>query len=172
MAKHTKRSTEFKLQLVKEKLKGNSYTGLSKKWDVPATQLRKWTDQYNSLGPAGLLPRSCHQNYSKEFKLKVVMAYHSKRLSLRDCCSFYNVPSQSTIISWLEKYERLGVGGLGGRLGRPNIMKKDKPSQKKAEPLTRVEELERENLYLKAENALLKKLEALVQKKEAQKKKR
>lgn len=173
MAKHTKRSAEFKLQLVKEKLKGNSYTGLSKKWGVPVTQLMKWCDQYTSLGATGLLPRSSHQHYSQEFKVAVVERYHNKKLSLRDCCSFYNIPSQSTVTSWLRKYERLGVGGLQGQPGRPKSMKEDKPSQKKTKPLTRLEELEKENLYLKAENELLKKLEALTQKRETpQKKKR
>lgn len=172
MAKHTKRSAEFKLKLVKEKLKGNSYTGLSKKWGVPVTQLMKWIDQYTSLGVTGLLPRS-HHRYTQEFKTEVVERYHKKGLSLRDCCSFYNIPSQSTVISWLRKYKRLGVSGLQGQLGRPKSMKEDKPPQKKAKPLTRLEELEKENLYLRAENELLKKLEALTQKRETpQKKKR
>ncbi len=50
-------------------------------------------------------------------------------------------------------------------------MKKNNLS-KKTQPLTRLEELEKENLYLKAENELLKKLEALAQARETQKKKR
>lgn len=172
MAKHTKRSAEFKLQLVKEKLKGNSYGGLSKEWGVPVTQLMKWCDQYSSLGAAGLLTRSSHQHYTLEFKIAVVKGYHKKGLSLRDCCSFYNIPSQSTVTSWLRKYERLGVSGLQGQQGRPKGMKEDKPSKKKAKPLTRLEELEKENLYLKAENELLKKLEALTQKRETPLKKK
>lgn len=173
MAKHTKRSTEFKLQLVKEKLKGNSYTGLSNKWGVPVTQLMKWCDQYSSLGATGLLPRSSHQHYSQEFKVAVVEGYYNKNLSLRDCCSFYNIPSQSTVSSWLRKYKHLGIGGLLEQPGRAKSMKEDKPSQKKTKPLTKLEELEKENLYLKAENELLKKLEALAQKRETpQKKKR
>jgi transposase len=51
-------------------------------------------------------------------------------------------------------------------------MKEDKPSPKEAKPLTKLEELEKENLYLKAENELLKKLEALAQKRETPQKKR
>jgi transposase len=50
-------------------------------------------------------------------------------------------------------------------------MKKDKPV-KRTEPLTRLEELEKENLYLRAENELLKKLEALAQQRQTPKKKR
>lgn len=171
MRKHTKRSTAFKLKLVQEKLKGNSFTGLAKKWDVPVSQLKKWVDQYHSLGAAGLLPRS-HQSYSQAFKLQVIQEYHQKGLSLRDCCSLYNIPSQSTIVSWLRKYEQLGVNGLATPIGRPKVMKKDKPSPQKTKPLTRLEELEKENLYLRAENELLKKLKALAQSRETQKKKR
>jgi len=171
MRKHTKRSSEFKLKLVKEKLKGNSYTGLSKKWGVPVTQLMKWMDQYKSLGATGLLQRS-HHHYTVAFKVEVVEGYYKKGLSLRDCCSFYNIPSQSTVISWLRKYERLGVSGFQGQPRMLKVMKEDNPSPKKAKPLTKLEELEKENLYLKAENELLKKLEALTQKRETPQKKR
>jgi transposase len=50
---------------------------------------------------------------------------------------------------------------------------KENKAQKSSKPLTRLEELEQENLYLRAENELLKKLEALSQGKTTpQKKKR
>ncbi len=52
-------------------------------------------------------------------------------------------------------------------------MKEKKPKKTTTKPLTRLEELEKENLYLRAENELLKKFEALAQEKETlQKKKR
>lgn len=71
------------------------------------------------------------------------------------------------MLGWLRKYELLGIEGLGERQGRPKAMEKNKKtSPKKSKPLTRLEELEKENLYLRAENELLKKLEALAQKKE------
>lgn len=51
-------------------------------------------------------------------------------------------------------------------------MKKDKPAAKKTEPLTRLEELEKENLYLRAEIDLLKKLDALTLEKQTRQKKK
>jgi transposase len=85
----------------------------------------------------------------------------------------FNIPTQSTIISWVRRYEQLGLDGLNEQKGRPTTMKKDKPvSKKNAEPLTRLEELERENLYLKAEVDFLKKLQALTQGKQTQQKKK
>jgi len=51
-------------------------------------------------------------------------------------------------------------------------MKKDKSAAKKAQPITRLEELEKENLYLRAENDFLKKLDALTREKQTQQSKK
>lgn len=172
MAKNRKHSSEFRLQIVRDHQQGHSVRSLSKRWELSTSIIRKWIDHHGLLGAKGLLPR--HQlYYRKEFKLKVIKAYRDKKLSLRDCCLQFNIPTQSTIISWARKYEQLGVDGLREQKGRPTTMKKDKPvSKKKAEPLTRLEELERENLYLKAEIDFLKKLDALTQAKQTQQKKK
>jgi transposase len=74
--------------------------------------------------------------------------------------------------SWISKYEQLGVEGLKEQKGRPATMKKDKSTAKKTQPLTRLEELEKENLYLRAENDFLKKLEALTREKQTQQSKK
>jgi transposase len=171
MNKNRKHETLFKLKLVNEYLQGGSITGISKKWKVSKSLLTRWVDRYNSQGNQGLSTR-LHHHHSNSFKLKVVKDYQTKGLSLRACCIRYDIATESTVLSWLRKYEANGLDGLREQRGRPKIMKKDKPSSKKAKPLTRLEELEKENLYLRAENELLKKLEALDQQKEAQKKKR
>jgi len=166
-----KYDSEFRLKLVRAHLRGNSITGLSKRYEVPKTLLTKWISHYKLLGFQGLLPRP-NARYSTDFKLAAIQSYLKKELSLRDCCLRYNIPSDSTLLNWLAKYQVAGIVGLGEQRGRPRLMK-DKPSpKKKSVPLTRLEELEKENLYLKAENELLKKLHALAQPKEAQKIKR
>jgi len=161
---------EFRLKLVMEHSNGNSIAGLSKKHKVPRTLLTKWIGHYKSLGVDGLLPK-LHRHYSTEFKLAAIQSYRNKELSLRDCCLHYNIPSDSTLLSWLMKYEKYGVDGFGEQHGRPRVMNRP-PSKKKSIPLTRIEELEKEILYLKAENELLKKLDALARPKQAQNKKR
>ena len=171
MAKNRKHGTEFRLQIIKENLKGHSINSLSKKWDISTSLIRKWIDHHNSNGTKGLLDKR-YIYYSKEFKLTVVRAYKDKGLSLRDCCLQFNIPTQSTISSWISKYEQRGLEGLNEQKGRPRTMKKAKPKSKKTEPLTRLEELEKENLYLKAEIEFLKKLDALTQQKQTQQRKK
>lgn len=170
MSKKKKYEITFKLKVVKEHLGGASLTALALKWGLSRSALRRWTDHYHASGNSGLLPKT-YQYHSSAFKFKVVESYLNEGLSLRDCCLQYRIANQSIVLSWVRRYKLFGLEGLQEQRGRPKLMKKDKPF-KKAQPLTRLEELEKENLYLKAENELLKKLEALAQAKETQKKKR
>lgn len=96
----------------------------------------------------------------------VLQSIKKEFLSLREACARFNIPSESTIIKWEKVYEIEGVAGLNSKpKGRPAKMSNSiKPNVKKAQkPLTREEELLKENEYLRAENDLLKKLQALVQ---------
>jgi len=170
MRKNKKYDLAFKLRVVKEHLEGESIKKLAGRRSLSTSLLRRWIDHYQSLGEQGLLPR-VHGYHSSEFKLKVVKGYLDEGLSLRACCLEYGIANESTVLSWVRKYELSGLNGLREQRGRPMIMK-DKIPPKKTQPLTRLEELEKENLYLRAENELLKKLEALTQAKETQKKKR
>lgn len=166
MVRYKKHKTEFKLGLIKEHEGGASINALSKHWDVSTSQIRKWVDQYNSSGLQGI-SRKPKQQYSEEFKLTVVQAYLQKRISLRDCCLDFGIPSIGIVSSWVKAYERLGAQGLISQPKGRKAVSEKKPREKPVKPLTRLEELEKENLYLRAENELLKKLEALAQNKEA-----
>lgn len=174
MGKNRKHSAEFRLRLVKEHLKGNSIKGLARKAGIAYSLLKKWIDHYGSSGSVGLLPRYT-QHYSSDFKHKAVAAYLTKSLSLGECCLKYGISSQSTLLVWVRQFERSGVNGFNNARGRPRTMTKKTTFKRTYGPLTRLEELERENLYLRAENELLKKLEALAQQEQqeaAQRKKR
>lgn len=171
MTKNRKHGTEFKLQIIKDYQKGNSVTSLSKKWNISRSLITKWTDHYRLSGAKGLLAKR-YDYYTTSFKLKVVKFSKNKGLSLRDCCLQFNIPTQSTLSSWISKYEQMGILGLREQKGRPSTMKKDKPAAKKDKPLTRLEELEKENLYLRAENDFLKKLDALTREKQTQQSKK
>jgi transposase len=171
MAKNRKHSADFKLQIIKDHQQGDSIRYLSGKWNLSTSLIRKWIDQYGSNGAKGLLSKSAVY-HTKEFKLEVVKAYRDKRLSLREGCLQFNIRAQSTLMSWARKYEQQGFDGLNEQKGRPTIMKKDKPVSKKTIPLTRLEELEKENLYLRAENDFLKKLNALTREKQTQQSKK
>lgn len=164
MGKYKKHESEFKLGLVKAHENGKSLNALSKQWGVSKSQLRKWIDQYNSLGAKGLLRRP-NQKYTKEFKLTAVESYLNKALSLRDCCLHFNIPSIGILSRWVGIYERLGADGLSARQTGRKTMKEDKQKKPPIPSLSRLQELEKQVLYLQAENELLKKLNALAQKK-------
>lgn len=170
MRKNRKHEPAFKLEVIKEYLDGESITSLASKRGLSRSLLTRWIDHYSCFGEGGALPKT-FKHHSVDFKLMVVESYNNEGLSLRDCCSRYGIANESTVLFWIRKYERSGIDGLRGQRGRPSIMKKDNPV-KKTEPLTRLEELEKENLYLKAENELLKKLKALAQQRQTPKKKR
>jgi transposase len=170
MGKNRKHEPAFKLKVIKEHLRGASIASIASRWGLSRSLLTRWVDHYNLSGNKGALPKT-HEYHSSEFKCKVVKSYLNDGLSLRDCCLNYSIAHESTLHSWVRKYEQSGLDGLREQRGRPKLMKEETPP-KKNEPLTRLEELEQENLYLRAENELLKKLEALAQQKRTQKKKR
>ena len=54
---------------------------------------------YNQYGKTGLLPKK-NQNYSTDFKLKVLQSIDDDYLSLSEACLKFNVTSESVIIKW------------------------------------------------------------------------
>ncbi|TLV02372.1 helix-turn-helix domain-containing protein [Dyadobacter luticola] len=94
--------------------------------------------------------------YTKEFKQEAVLAYRQTGLSLYECCLKYKIPSEITLLTWIRQYEQYGINGFNNACGRPSKMIKKTTFKRIYGPLTRLEELERENLYLCAENEVLK----------------
>lgn len=167
MNKRNKYDYKFRLQCVEAVIKDNcSIRAVAQKKGVNITNLRLWYRFYERYGKDGLKERK-YQFYTPSFKLMVLQSIEKEFLSLRGACVRFNIPSESTIIKWKKVYEIEGVVGLNSKpKGRPAKMSNSiKPNVKKAQkqPLTREEELLKENEYLRAENDLLKKLQALVQ---------
>ena len=172
MFKRNKYDYAFRLQCVEAALRGkDSIKGIAKKNGFEESNLRLWIFFHEHYGKAGLKPRP-NRHYDISFKLEVLTAIDKEFLSLRSACVRFNIPSESVIISWQKAYKLNGQLGLIPKIkGRPKMTKpliKRKP-RKSAKPLTREEELLKENEYLKAENELLKKLQALVQTNKKQK---
>lgn len=167
-----KYTAEFRLRLVNDYLSGQSKNGLAELHGVPRTLLRRWISYYESFGNLGLVSKR-NNNYPIELKVSAIECYRDKTLSLKECCIRFKIASDSTLLGWLRKYEQFGIDGLHAKpKGHKSMQEDKKPSLKKKKPLTRLQELESENLYLRAENEVLKKLEALTLKKQAQKRKR
>ena len=169
MERKVKYSYEFKLSCVNEVLERDrtiESVAIEKGFDE--SSLRRWVSFYRKYGNKGLQPRQ-NQVYSSVFKVKVLRTIDRKCLSLSEACLSFNIPNASIIVSWQKKFEKLGLAGLEDKpKGRPKSMAYKRAKKKSNKPLTREEELLRENESLRAENALLKKLQALIQAEEAE----
>lgn len=172
MGKRTKYDYDFRLRCVEDVLKGKgSVTTIAKENGITRSNLQLWLTFYEAHGESGLKSK-CNRHYDVSFKLTVLKTIEQERLSLREACARFNIASQSMITKWREAYESEREAGLIPKpKGRPPTMKL--PIKRKAKaparPLTREEELLKENEYLRAENELLKKLHALAQNKKKQK---
>ena len=168
MERKVKYDYEFKLRCVEEVLKLHRTIGsVAAANGFDESNLRKWIGFYQKYGADGLLVRK-NQNYSVDFRLKVLHCIGKEFLSLREACVRFNIPSESVIIKWQRAYDRNGLSGLTNKpRGRP-AMNFKRAKKKSDKPLTREEELLKENEALRAENALLKKFNALIQAEELQ----
>lgn len=167
MSRKIKYSKEYKLRAVKSILTENlSITKVSDKLGLNKSDLKKWIKYYQRYGASGLEPTNGNTLYSGDFKLRVIRGIEQKGLSFREASLKYNIPSHGTVCKWHSIYLAKGPKGLyEERRGRTQNMK-HKPKKPTGRPLTREEELLRENESLRAELALLKKLHALAQAKE------
>ena len=150
------------VELVLKKHYSNSY--VSKLKGLDESNIRKWVNFYKTYGRIGLLPRK-NQSYTIDFKLKVVKTIIKESLSLRASSLRFNIPDQAIIVKWKKDFANFGIEGLQPKQrGRPISMSDYKRKKRKSDkPLTREEELLKENERLRCENELLKKLQALIQ---------
>ena len=163
MERKFKYDYEFKLHCVNEVLKLQRTVGsVGKLQGCDESSIRKWIGFYKKYGEEGLLPRKNHR-YDMDFKLKVLSDINRKSLSLREACMKYNIRSEANIIKWQKAYENEGSAGLVNKPRGRSAMNFKRAKKKSDKPLTREEELLKENEALRAENALLKKFNALIQ---------
>lgn len=165
MERKVKYDYTFKLECVELVLKKHFSDGyVSKLKQIPRWNIRKWVSFYMTYGEVGLLPR-INQNYSAEFKLKVLSTIEKESLSLMSTGLRFNIPNIAIISKWKKDFANFGIEALQSKpKGRPISMSDYKRKKRKSDkPLTREEELLKENERLRCENALLKKLDALIQ---------
>lgn len=171
MLRKVKYEYSLKIFCIEEILKKHrSIRSVSRSIGVSESQLLRWVNLYKIKGKAGLLPRR-NVYYTSEFKFIVLKSIKEKRLSLRRACDKFDIPSTSQIRTWQKKYAQSGLLGLENKpKGRPPNMPFKRAKKKSDKPLTREEQLLKENELLRAENALLKKLQALIQGEEEEEK--
>ena len=171
MSRKRKYSDEFRLSVVKEYLSGTNggFETLSRKYEMPKSQLRRWVHLYEQHGEEGLLKVS--SIYSGEFKIHVIEYMHEKQMSITEAANYFCIPSHPTVAKWERIYYEEGPEALlEERRGRNNMGKKrfSKPKKNVNENedlLAEVQRLRMENEYLKKLNALVLEREKSEQKK-------
>ena len=111
------------------------------------------------------------KHYTIEFKLQVLQPILNRKMSIREATSFYNIPSNSLVWTWLKRFEKNGIKGLIPR--KPSGLPPMKPKYAKMPPPPKTEEdrLRLRILQLEAEVAYLKELRRLRLQDEAEQRK-
>lgn len=164
MGRKVKYDLPFKVNCVKLVLeKHHSVCFIANREYVDRRQLSRWLQDYMKYGVNGLIPKT-NQTYSTLFKLKVVEFTLKNKLSLEDTRLKFGIPSASLIIKWRQDFAKFGLEGLKPKnKGRSTMSTYKRKSRQSNKPLTKEEELLRENERLRCENAFLKKFNALIQ---------
>ena len=165
MERKVKYDYAFKLECVKLVLKEHySIECVSRQKGPHESNIRRWVLLYKTHGESGLLARK-NQSYSVDFKLKVIQTLQNELLTLSETSLKFNIPDAAIILKWKKDFANFGIEGLQPKQrGRPISMGNFKSKKRKTNtPLTREEELLKENERLRCENELLKKLQALIQ---------
>ena len=66
-----------------------------------------WVNKYRQGGPESLLPKLKNSSYTREFKINAVEEYLAGNGSLEDICNKYQIPTHSTLLNWIAKYNDL-----------------------------------------------------------------
>ena len=107
MSRKAKYSKEFKLEIIKRYLNGESATILANEYQLPSSynvEITHWARIYNALGENAFDENKTNRNYSKDFKLKVVIEYISGLGSYKHLAIQYNIPSDRVVRNWVKKY--------------------------------------------------------------------
>ncbi|WP_179374255.1 IS3 family transposase [Klebsiella pneumoniae] len=126
-----KYSPETKLAVVNHYLSGkDGEQSTADLFGIERTSVRRWVRAWQFHGAEGLTAKNNH--YSDEFKLVVVRAVISDRLTMREAAARFNLSAEILVRRWLDVYNDAGAEGLLNELR-----------------------------YLRAENAYPKKVESL-----------
>lgn len=105
MGRKSKYSKELIMEIVKRYERGgDSYESLANEGGVNIGTIHKWFVQYKNLGASAFDEKSRNRSYTKEFKEKVVQVYLNRKGSHLDVVTTFDIPSDTTVINWVKKY--------------------------------------------------------------------
>lgn len=174
----TKYNESLKLAIVQEYLSSSlGYTALGNKHSVDRAAIRRWVSGYEQHGLVALRKKS--SQYSAEFKRTVLERIRQESLSYRQVIALFDLRVSTAVVSsWVRQYHEQGLAGLQpkprGRSKKMTNPESPRPAPAPPTDTRTLDDLRKENDYLRAEVAYLKKLRALLQAKEqaAQKKRK
>ena len=170
----SKYSVQFKKRAVILYLHdGLSFVAVAKKMGASPSDVRMWVACFRAHGVAGLEKK--HSSYTPAFKVQALEQMTDQSLSARAVAAKLNIRNPSAIRLWRRAYDEGGIEALMPKPRGRAVTMKQKPPAEPIDPrdTPTVEQLLKENEYLRAEVAYLKKLDALIQaKKPAAQKKR
>jgi transposase len=148
-----KYSREQRIQAIQLLEDGRPLKTTARELGISSRVVMNWRYRYEAGGYEHLL--STRQHYTGEFKLAAIEYRRENGLSYIQAAADMRIPNEGTLYAWERLYEEKGAEGLQDtRKGRlPTMPKNEKKPQ---QPMTREQELEAENAYLKMENAYLK----------------
>ena len=152
---------DFKIRVIAYYQRSHSAYATAKHFNIDDKDVFKWVNQYQVGGVLAIKPKTCKAIFSGEFKLQVLTTMVDEGLSQSQAALKFNISSPALISVWRTAYTRHGMLGLTAKAkGRPTV--KHPYLTDTPDPENSIEEIKRENEYLRAENAYLKKLDALL----------
>lgn len=96
-----------KLPIIEEfKQSKSSYRVFAKTFSIGARTLKHWIDMYERDGLPGLDESRQNKHYSKEFKLRVVLAYLAGEGTLEELTIKFGLRARKQLMDWVSKYNR------------------------------------------------------------------
>lgn len=118
MSRSSKISGQEKIATIEKYLRGeDSLNHLATQLGVDFQTVKQWLQNYQSLGPNGLLNTPKNTVYSAELKYAAVNDYLAGAGSLMDVCRRHGIKSNRQLRNWVLKYnghEKLKSSGTGG----------------------------------------------------------
>lgn len=158
-----KYSDKLKRKVVLDYFNGTmGFRRLAAHHDVNIQSIKRWVAAYRQHGMKGL--RRKVTRYDAQFKLSALQHMWDNGLSMKQTAAFYNVRNPTSIGIWESRYRSGGVEALAKPHKHARLMKAPtKNPDVKPEAERTLEDVLKENAYLRMEVEVLKKLQALTQ---------
>ncbi|MDF2699769.1 MAG: Transposase, partial [Haloplasmataceae bacterium] len=105
MGRKAKFIKEIKLKIINEFYKRTkSVMLIANDYGCNARQIYNWVKSYELIGESAFDDKPKNKSYSKELKLAAIKDYLGGKGSVEDIAKSYGIYNNSTLLSWIMKY--------------------------------------------------------------------